>query len=77
MNNSHNADINNNILMALNWLITIITLSIGLAFYFLVQSRAGTIIGIIMFCVAGLMFTIGVIQYLAKMSKIKHIENNV
>ena len=59
------------LVMILFILVAFIALSVGLAFFFLVPGTIGYAIGITMFVVAGLLFTVGEINYFAKMKKIQ------
>lgn len=65
------AEISNMNVMILFILVAFIALSVGLAFFFLVPGTVGYAIGITMFVVAGLLFTVGEINYFAKMKKIQ------
>ena len=65
------AELGNMNVMILFILVAFIALSVGLAFFFLVQGTIGYAIGITMFVVAGLLFTVGEINYFAKMKKIQ------
>lgn len=65
------AEISNMNVMILFILVAFIALSVGLAFFFLVPGTIGYAIGITMFVVAGLLFTVGEINYFAKMKKIQ------
>ncbi len=65
------AELSNINMMILCLLVAVIALSVGLAFFFLVPGGVGYGIGIAMFIVAGLLFVVGELTYLSKMSKIK------
>ena len=65
------AELGNMNVMILFILVAFIALSVGLAFFFLVPGTIGYAIGITLFVVAGLLFTVGAINYFAKMQKIQ------
>lgn len=65
------AELGNMNVMILFILVAFIALSVGLAFFFLVPGTVGYAIGITMFVVAGLLFTVGEVNYFAKMKKIQ------
>lgn len=65
------AELGNMNVMILFILVAFIALSVGLAFFFLVPGTIGYAIGITMFVVAGLLFTVGEVNYFAKMKKIQ------
>lgn len=65
------AELGNMNVMILFLLVALIALSVGLAFFFLVQGAVGYGIGITMFVVAGLLFVVGEINYFSKMKKIQ------
>lgn len=65
------AELGNMNVMILFILVAFIALSVGLAFFFLVPGTIGYAIGITMFVVAGLLFTVGEINYFAKMKKLQ------
>ncbi|MFA6866069.1 MAG: hypothetical protein WCR54_00965 [Clostridia bacterium] len=67
------ADLSNYILLTLNLIATVLALSVGLAFYLLVGTKAAMTVGIIMFIVAGFMLACGLLLYMAKMAKIKQL----
>ena len=69
------AELSNINMMILALLVAVIALSVGLAFFFLVSGAVGYGIGIAMFIVAGLIFVIGEMTYLVKMSKIRRHED--
>lgn len=63
----------NGIFNVLFMLTAIITLSIGLAFFFLVEGTVGYAVGITMFVVAALVFVIGEAFYFKNIGSIKNI----
>lgn len=65
------AELGNMNVMILFILVAFIALSVGLAFFFLVPGTIGYAIGITMFVVAGLLFTVGEINYFSKMKKLQ------
>ena len=69
------AELSNINMMILALLVAVIALSVGLAFFFLVPGSVGYGIGVAMFMVAGLIFVIGEMTYLVKMSKIRRQED--
>ncbi len=60
------AELSNMNVMILFVLVALIALSVGLAFFFLISGTVGYAIGITMFVVAGIVFTVGEINYFAK-----------
>lgn len=69
------ASLLNAIFNALFMLTAIITLSIGLAFYFLVEGTVGYGVGIAMFIVAAIVFLVGEAYFFKNMGTIKHQAN--
>ena len=69
------AELSNINMMILALLVAVMALSVGLAFFFLVQGAVGYGVGIAMFIVAGLTFIVGEVTYLTKMNRIRREEN--
>ena len=69
------AELSNINMMILALLVAVIALSVGLAFFVLVQGAVGYGVGIAMFIVAGLTFIVGEVTYLTKMNRIRREEN--
>lgn len=65
------AQLTNLIFKTLYMLLTIITLSVGLYFYFVVGGAAGYGIGVAMFVVTALVFVAGELMFYANMKCIK------
>ena len=61
------AELGNMNVMILFILVAFIALSVGLAFFFHVPDKIGYAIGITMFVVAGLLFTVGEINYFSNL----------
>ena len=65
------AETSNSTMMIVALILTVIALSVGLAFFFLVAGRVGYGVGIAMFIVAAPTFVIGEWAYVTRMKKIR------
>ncbi len=65
------AQLSNMNIMVIFVLMAFLALSIGLAFFFLVDGRVGYGVGVTMFVVSALTFAIGEINYFSKMKRIE------